>query len=280
MGTVNDDRIFLFTRLVAGGVIMVLLLAFIALYIFPSHTDIDFAWTIVPRTSAILIGAGYTAGAYFFLRLVAGRKWHQVQVGFLPITAFTIFMLAATLLHWSRFHQGTFNFYLWTVIYAITPLLVPLVWWHNRKVSSPGLEEDDFRFSLSVRRGLGIAAIAGLLVFLLVFIRPVILISIAAWKLTELTARIFAGWSILTFSTILSIALDGRWSSTRILLESAIVALGLTLLSLPRIWTDLDPAKPITYAFIAGVVLTLIVFIAIRLHLDRRGRHKEMVKAG
>ncbi len=61
----RDDRVFPLTKIVAGSVIVVLLLAFLALYIFPDHTDVDFAWTILPRTSAILIGAGYTAGAYF-----------------------------------------------------------------------------------------------------------------------------------------------------------------------------------------------------------------------
>ena len=48
--------------------------------------------TPTPSTSAgsaLLIGAGYTAGAYFFARLILDKKWHRVQAGFLPITAFT-----------------------------------------------------------------------------------------------------------------------------------------------------------------------------------------------
>src|SRR5215470_11275901 len=119
LNTTQDDHVFPFTKIVAGSVIAVLLLAFIALYIFPDHTDIDFAWTILPRTSALLIGAGYTAGAYFFTRLILDKKWHRVQAGFLPITAFTIVMFLATVLHWGRFHHGALNFYLWTIIYAI-----------------------------------------------------------------------------------------------------------------------------------------------------------------
>src|SRR5512140_328727 len=121
----HSDHITAETPVIDAAVIIVLLLAFVALYIAPQHTDQYFAWTILPPTSAMLIGAGYTAGAYFFLRVVTERKWHRVQAGFLAITAFTICMLAAALLHWSRFHQGALNFYLWTIIYILTPFLVP-----------------------------------------------------------------------------------------------------------------------------------------------------------
>jgi hypothetical protein len=279
MGTLKDDRILPLTRIIAAIVILVLLLAFLALYIFPDNTDIDFAWTILPRTSAILIGAGYTAGAYFFARLLMDKKWHHVQAGFLPITVFTICMLAATFLHWSRFHQGTLNFYLWTIIYILTPFLVPFVWWRNHAFALDGLDENDRRFSPLVRNGLGVIATLGILAFLVVFVQPSILISLAPWKLTELTARIFAGWSILTFSTVLSIALDGRWSATRILMESAMVGIALTLLGFPRMWDDFDQSKPMTYIFLAGLAISLVAFIVIHLWLDRN-RSGELAKTG
>jgi hypothetical protein len=275
MDTAKNDRINSLTRIVSASVIFVLLLAFFALYIAPDHTDIDFSWTIKPRTSAILIGAGYTAGAFFFVRLLGQKKWHRVQAGFLPITAFTICMLTATFLHWSRFRQGSFAFYLWTITYAITPFIVPLLWWQNHPGESNDLEEDDLRFSPLVRWLLGIFAAIGILTFVVIFIQPSILISVAPWKLTELTARIFAGWSILTFATILSIASDGRWSATRILLESAMVGIGLTLLGLPRMWNDFDQASPMTYFFVAGITLALMAFIVVHLWLDKASRNKQ-----
>ncbi len=280
MGTSKDDRVLPLTRVIAGSVIIVLLLAFLALYIFPDRTDIDFAWTIAPRTSAILIGAGYTAGAYFFARLLTDKKWHHVQAGFLPITAFTVCMFAATLLHWSRFHHGALNFYLWTVIYAVTPVLVPFIWWRNRATEMRELEANDLRFSSLARRAMEIVGALGILAFLIVFIKPSILISLAPWKLTELTARIFAGWSILTFSSVLSLAIDGRWSATRILMESAMVGIGLTLLGLPRMWGDFDHSKFMTFLFVAGLVLTLIAFIVVHLWLDRSVQRNALAQTG
>ena len=168
-------------------------------------------------------------------------------------------------------HHGTFAFYLWTAIYIVTPFLVPIIWLQNHATESGELEEHDLRFSRSMRWGWELATI-GILAFLILFIRPALLISLAPWKLTELTARVFTGWSILTLAAVMTIAMDGRWSATRILLESALVALGLTLLSLPRIWNDLDQTKPMTYIFIAGVVITLIAFIVIHLRLEKASR--------
>jgi hypothetical protein len=272
MNHLRDDQISLETRLVGSVVIVVLLLAFLVLYVFPAHTDWDFAWTITPATSAILIGAGYTAGAYFFTRVVTEQKWHRVQIGFLPITTFTIFMLAATLLHWGRFHHGTFPFYAWTGIYALTPFLVPFLWWRNRASASPELDENDVLFSRPVRWILGSLAAAGALGAILVFILPAIAISIAPWKLTELTARIFSGWTMLSSMTVLMITIDGRWSATRTMLQSAIVGTGLVLVALPRMWDDFDPTKPMTYIFVAGVSLGLLVLIGIHLGLERQSQ--------
>jgi hypothetical protein len=273
----QNDQITLETRIIGGSVIVVLLLAFFALYIEPDQTDLNFAWTILPRTSALLMGAGYTAGAYFFARVIAEKKWHRVEAGFLAITGFTICLLAATLLHLNRFHQGTLQFYLWTVIYALTPFIVPFLWWRNHKSASTDLEEYDLRFSLFIRWMLGIVALVGVLSFLTVFIQPLLLIGAAPWKLTELTARVFAGWSMLTFLTVLTIAYDGRWSATRYLLQSAMIGIALTLLALPRMWNDFDQTKPMTYIFIASVISALIVFLIMHLRLDKIGKRNARV---
>ena len=278
MNETRDDRVLRLTKIVAASVIVVLFLAFIALYLFPDHTDIDFAWTILPRTSPLLIGAGYTAGAYFFARLLTDRKWHRVQAGFLPITAFTICMLIATYLHQDRFHHGAPNFYLGTIIYIITPFLVPYVWWRNQMTGLVGPEEQDVLYPSLVKSLLKVIGLVGVLVFIIFFIKPAILISLTPWKLTPLTARIFSGWSILTLSTVASIGFDGRWSATRILMESAMVGIGLCVLALPRMWRDFNFSNPMSYALVGGLVLTLIAFIIIHLWLDKLSRQARTQK--
>src|SRR5438034_4272681 len=126
---VRDDRVLPLTRLVALGVILILLLAVLSLYLFPDFTDQNFAWTILPRMTAMAMGAGYLMGAYFFARVLTGSRWHHFAAGYLPITAFTIGIALATILHLERFHQGQFNASLWELLYSITPFLVPCIWY-------------------------------------------------------------------------------------------------------------------------------------------------------
>jgi hypothetical protein len=125
---------------------------------------------------------------------------------------------------------------------------------------------------------LKVIGIAGVLIFIVVFIQPTLLISTAPWKLTPLTARIFAGWSILTSCSLASLGFDGRWSATRTLMESAMVGIGLCLLALPRMWGDFNKANPMFYALVGGLVITFIAFIVIHIRMDQRSRQMGTTK--
>ena len=89
----RDDRILPFTRVVAAVVIVILVFAWIVLYLLPAETDHRFAWTIQPTMTAMVMGAGYGSAIYFFVRLLTERRWHRVTLGFFPITVFTWMML-------------------------------------------------------------------------------------------------------------------------------------------------------------------------------------------
>ena len=58
------------------------------------------------NATAIVMGSGYVAGAYFFVRAAIGARWHQTSAAFLPIGVLSLAMLVATFLHWSRFDMG------------------------------------------------------------------------------------------------------------------------------------------------------------------------------
>jgi hypothetical protein len=268
----RDDRILPETRLVAGLVIVVLLLAFTILYVFPTHTGTNFAWAVAPPLTPMLIGAGYMAGAYFFLRVLTGKAWHRVALGYLPITAFTIIMLAATVLHWDRFRHGSFEFYLWTVIYIVTPFLVPLLWWRNRQTDTGKPEELDYILNRSVRLTLAAIAIGGAVFSLFLFARPDWAIAVAPWKLTALTARVGSGWILLGSLTVLSAVSDGRWSSVRILIQSAVIGGILMFFAIVRGWNELNQANPLTWITAAAMALSVVALSAIHLALDAR-RH-------
>ena len=83
---VRDDRILPFTHVVAAAVIVVLVFAFIVLFLLPGQTDRRFAWTIHPSMTAMLMGAGYGSAIYFFVHVLTERRWHRVGPGFLPMS--------------------------------------------------------------------------------------------------------------------------------------------------------------------------------------------------
>src|SRR5439155_11492143 len=136
-----DDHILVFTRVVAAIVVVILLTAWFALYLHPGETDHRFAWKISSHMTALLMGAGYGSAILFYLRVLFGRRWHRVALGFIPTAVFTWLLLAATFLHWDKFRHGSFPFLLWLWIYLITPVLVPAVWLLNRR-RDPGTSED------------------------------------------------------------------------------------------------------------------------------------------
>ena len=136
--SVRNDRILPGTRWVSAIIVPFLVAAFGILYLFPDHTQELFAWGIQPRMSAMMLGAAYIGGAYFFVRAATNARWHQVKVGFLPVTTFATLMGIATILHWDRFNHGYISFFAWVGLYFTTPFIVFLLWLRNRS-TDPGL---------------------------------------------------------------------------------------------------------------------------------------------
>src|SRR3954462_3687417 len=138
----RDDRGFRSTRWLGRVIVPFLLVAFALLYLFPDDTRHWFAWDVQPTITPLLMGSGYIAGAYFFARVARANRWHRIQVGFLPVTAFTLFMAIGTFNHLDRFATHRVAFWIWVGLYVTTPILVPLAWWRNR-ATVPGTPEPD-----------------------------------------------------------------------------------------------------------------------------------------
>ena len=128
----TDDRVFRSTRLLGAVIVPFLVVAFALLYFFPDDTRHWFAWDVQPTITPLVMGAGYIAGAYFFVRVARATHWHRIHVGFLPVTAFTVFMAIGTFAHLDRFATDHVAFWIWVGLYVATPVLVPLAWWRNR----------------------------------------------------------------------------------------------------------------------------------------------------
>jgi hypothetical protein len=249
----RDDRVFTGTRVLGAVIVPFLVVAFVALYGFPDDTRHWFAWDVQPRITPLIMGAGYIAGAYFFVRVALETRWHRIQVGFLPVTAFTLFMAIGTFNHLDRFATAHVAFWIWVGLYVTTPILVPLAWWRNRATDPGTPEPGEPSLPGVVRPVLLVAGAAQSAVALVLLLSPATMIEHWPWQLTPLTAQTLGGWFALPGVTALMMGLDGRWSAIRITLESQLIGLGLILLGTARAWDDVDTSNALAYVFVAGI---------------------------
>jgi hypothetical protein len=267
---VRDDRILPFTRVVAAIVTAILVTAWVVLFLWPEQTDRRFAWTVAPTMTPMLMGAGYGSAAVFWARVTAGRRWHTVGLGFLATTLFTWMLLAATLLHWDKFHHGTGAFRLWLWVYLVTPVAVPAVWAWNRR-RDPGVPDaSDPPFPKPLVATLYASGVVMLAIAAWLFVFPSSAIEVWPWSLTPLTARTVAAFVALPGVAWLAIAKDGRWSAAKAVVETLTIGLVLLLIAVARAWAEFDTSRPMTWAYVGGLVGTLATLAVWYLWMERR----------
>ncbi len=268
----RDDRVLPETRFLGAVIVPFLAVAFALLYMFPDDTRHWFAWNVQPTITPLIMGAGYIAGAYFFVRVALETRWHRIQVGFLPVTAFTLFMAIGTFNHLDRFATAHVAFWIWVGLYVTTPVLVPLAWWRNRRTDPETPEPGEPPLPGFVRPLLLAAGAAQSAVALILLLSPSTMIEHWPWQLTSLTAETLGGWFALPGVTALMMGLDGRWTAIRITLESQLIGLALILLGTIRAWDDIDTSNPLAYAFVAGIAALFVALSALEWYMLGRVR--------
>lgn len=207
----TDDHIRPITRIIAVIVVPFLWLAFLILFFTPDLSGERFAWAIKPHMTATYMGAGYLGGSWLFINAILGKHWHRIAGGFLPITTFTWFMMISTFLHWDRF-SNNLGFYLWLILYVVTPFLVPALWFYNRKTDSGEPEANDISISPLILFILKLIAAGSLIYVMIGFIDPQFVINTWPWTLSSLTARVMCGWIALLGVGAYTMSIEKRWS--------------------------------------------------------------------
>lgn len=270
MSPVKDDRIFRSTRIVAALVVPFLVVAFVILFFTPQSSADRFAWAIQPSMTAAFMGAGYLGGSWLFIQTVRGRQWHCVAPGFLPVTAFTIMMLLATVVHWDRFDPSHVPFLIWLVLYVVTPILVPVVWWRNRVTDPHTLEPDDLAVLPVARWTLSLLGVGLLLFAAVTVVSPSIAIKLWPWTLTPLTARILAGWFALLGVGGLVIGREARWSGWTVGLQA--IAIWHVLVLVAAVIYRQDFPGGLMNWYLVSVAIVLLGMAALYAVMESRRR--------
>jgi hypothetical protein len=268
--TERDDRVQGLTRGLAYFIVPFLLVAAAVLYPWPSDTGRLFAWEITSTTTAMVLGAVYLGGAYFFLRASRATAWHTVKGGFIPVGLFASLMGVATIVHWDKFHHSHVAFWLWAGLYFTTPFLVFLAWFRNRRHDGP---RDDADLLLPVFTARLIAGVGALSVAmgLFLFLVPDRAIAFWPWTLTPLTARVLGAIFCLGVAGM-GVVVDRRWGAARVPLQVAGLMLTLILVAGVRGHAEFDPANVLTWTLASGFGTLLIALGSLYSRMEARRR--------
>jgi hypothetical protein len=267
---VRDDRVFPITRYLAALIVPILTVAFVMLYLFPSRSGDLFAWPIGPHMTAMMLGAAYIGGAYFFTRVVLAKQWHTVTLGFIPVSSFAGYLGIATLLHWDAFTPGHISFILWVILYLTLPFVLAFVWFRNRATDPHTPDADYPPLPMIVRRILGVVGVVLAFVSLLLLVSPDTMIPTWPWRLSPLTSRVMGAMFVLPGLVGIGIWLDGRWSATRYILEAQIGAIVLILLAAVLARDDFDWSKFTAWTFTGGMAALCLCLIAVYVWMQRQ----------
>jgi hypothetical protein len=240
------------------------------LYLFPNRSGELFAWPVRPPMTAMMLGAAYLGGAYFFVRVVQTRQWHTVALGLLPVSAFAGYLGVATIIHWDKFTPGHVSFILWAILYFTLPFVLVFVWLRNRQ-TDPHEGDASYRpLPTPVRIYLAAVGLLLTIVSLLLFLLPDTMIPSWPWALTPLTARVMAAMFVLPGLVGVKIALDRRWSAARFILQAQIGAIVLIVLAMILARSDIDWSRPAAWTFSAGMGLLVTSLLVLYIWMERQ----------
>lgn len=264
------DRVLLSTRLLAFLILPFLVAAAFLLIVLPGGTEQHFAWTIQPPVTAMLLGAAYAGGIWFFARVAVERHWHRVRHGFPAVLVFASLISASTFLHWDRFHFGHVSFVTWVVLYATTPVLVLLTIIANHGEDGGAPEGDDVDIPAPWRWSLALVGAAASVTGFVLFAVPQLLIGTWAWEVTPLTARIVG--AVLTLPGMVNIWMlrDSRWSAFRQVFQAQLVSLACIVLALLVRSGDLEWERPSAWLFTVGILVSAAIYVAFLVTMERR----------
>jgi hypothetical protein len=278
----RDDRLLAPTLWTARIIVPVLVAAFVILYFFPGDTMRLWSWMICPEMSALVMGAGYLAGAWFFSSVARTRQWHRVAPGFVATTVFTGLLLATTVLHWEEFNYDHVSFWAWIGLYATTPFLLPLLWRNNQRtdpggtVASPassptGPAPGEARVPRPLRVVVGVGGALQLAVAVLMFVRPSVVEDTWPWELQPATSRSLAAFIAFPAVTWLWFLFEDRWSSFRITQQTATIGLALIGIGALRARGEFRDGWE-SPSYVVALVLALVLNIVLYVAMERRAR--------
>ena len=157
----------------------------------PASMDRTFTWAVLPPLHAGFVGMLYLFGAVFVIGCIVSRRAAQAAVALPAIALFTGLLMFATLLNLEAFDFGTTPVWVWTLSYAVYPVVALALAWSARGrpaavVGGPALPP-------WARAILAAQAAVFAIVGLLLLIVPSAMVDVWPWPVSAGLAQFYGG---------------------------------------------------------------------------------------
>lgn len=248
-------------RLLVVAAVLVFL-AGLQLFIFPTRTGEYFSWTIASPMTAVFLGGAYWSAVALELSGARAKTWDQARIAVPTVFVFTVLTLLATLLHLDLFHFGAEHSFLtravtwiWLAIYTVVPVLMVVITLRQRAgaVGSPRTE----RLPTWVKRALAVLMLLFGVVGLALFLVPQVAASWWPWPLTPLTSRAVGAWLISLGVAAGHALVEDDVARIRPLGATAVAFGVFEGIALLRYGSELDWSSVAAVVYVAALVMLL-----------------------
>jgi len=209
----------------------------LSLFVFPTHTDDLFAWTIQPPLTAAFLGASYWASTTLAVACASERDWARGRAFAAPYLVAGFVLLWVTLVHIDRFHMDAVTGWAWLILYAVFPPSVLVLL--GRQLRTPGTEPAP-----------GVPIPGPLLLVL----APEDASSLWPWQLTPLTGRAIGTFVLAQGVLALVVCRERDWSRVRPAMLQCLVVGTLQLVAVARFSDTLDWDSAGAWIYVGFVV--------------------------
>lgn len=252
-------------RALLGLAAVLVFLAGIQLFVFPTRTDEYFSWTIASPMTAVFLGAAYWSAVALEVAGAQARTWPQGRIAVPTVFVFTTLTLLATLLHLDLFHFGgqhsiptRMATWAWMAIYAVVPILMVVITARQRRRRQPDPPRSR-RLPTWVRLALGALVLVLGAVGIRLFLVPDLTTSWWPWQLTPLTSRAIGAWLISLGVAAAHSLIEDDVTRIRPLGATAAVFAVLEGVALLRYGSELDWSSLPAIGFVAMLASLLVL---------------------
>jgi hypothetical protein len=230
----------------------------LSLFVFPTHTDDLFAWTIQPPLTAAFLGASYWASTTLAVACAAERDWARGRAFAAPYLVAGVVLLWVTLVHIDRFHMDAVTGWAWLILYAVFPPSVLVLL--GRQLRTPGTEPAPGPpIPPAILAVLGLQGIVMVALGTALVIAPEDAASLWPWNLTALTGRAIGTFVLAQGVLALAVCRERDWSRVRPAMLQFVVLGTLHLVAIARFSDTLDWDRAGAWLYLGFVVSVLAV---------------------